>query len=166
MRYYRADGAKTGTKCFDAGILRGLVLLYMQAVVFCTVGRTKTAGVTRHLNLSGMRNGQVSEAQAEDAGSSNDTCIISCSRDGCVKLWDAQSGLCLKTFTATDAAEGWGGSSAAAGGSSWVRCVCVPEQRLRPAPFFATGGNDQRQVACSLTLPCSLQQPPPITQVT
>lgn len=118
----------------------------VSAVVFCTVGRTKTAGVSRHLNLRGMRNGQASEVQSEDAGSSNGTCIISCSRDGCVKLWDAHSGLCLKTFTATDAAEGWGGSSAVVAGSSWVRCVCVPEPRLRPAPFFATGGNDQRIV--------------------
>lgn len=27
-----------------------------------------------------------------------------------------------------------------------MRCVCVPEAKLRPAPFFASGGNDQRIV--------------------
>lgn len=106
--------------------------------------------MVNHMNPRGLRNGGVSALESEDASCGDSMCIISCSRDGCVKLWDGQSGLCLKTFTANDAAGGWGGVGAAGAGGSWVRCVCVPESRLRPAPFFASGGNDQRQVKRSI----------------
>lgn len=121
-------------------------IILLQAVVFFTVGFTNAAAISHPSHFRGLRNGETSELQSEDATSKGSTCVVSCSRDGSVKLWDAESGLCLKTFTAIDAAGGWGRGGAAGAGGSWVRCVCVPETKLRPAPFFASGGNDQRQV--------------------
>lgn len=94
-----------------------------------------------------FRNNDASEHSADKTVFSESTCVVSCSRDGTIKLWDTQSGLCLKTFNSADSAGGWGGGNTAGAGGSWVRCICVPDVKLRPAPFFASGGNDQRQVA-------------------
>ncbi|KAL8451926.1 hypothetical protein Emag_002578 [Eimeria magna] len=122
----------------------------VSAVVFSAIGKNNTSGPTNHLNARAVLNGEASEVPVNAAASSGSLCIISCSRDGCVKLWDANSGLCLQTFAASDAAGSWAGSGTGAAGVSWVRCVCVPEERLRPAQFFASAGNDQRQVGGSL----------------
>ena len=133
-----------------------LVVALLQAVAFLTLSQSdKAPPGSRPLQI---RNGGISvkepEGTAAAAPGGGSACIVSCSRDGSVKLWDGDSGLCLKTFTATDASGGWGAAAAAAAGGSWVRCLCVPEAKLLPAPFFASGGNDQRQVvSCRQTLP-------------
>ena len=118
--------------------------MLLQAVAFLCLSQSSKIPVgSRPLHL---RNGGSLAREAEGAAAAVSAdaspCIVSCSRDGSVKLWDAESGLCLKTFTATDASGGWG--AAGSGGGSWVRCLCVPEAKLKPAPFFASGGNDQR----------------------
>ncbi|KAL8428028.1 hypothetical protein Efla_006934 [Eimeria flavescens] len=110
----------------------------VSAVVFSTIGRSKVADATQPLNPRGLLNGEASGFGDEANGPSGSLCIISCSRDGCVKLWDANTGLCLQTFTAAGTAGSWGGGGGSGAGGSWVRCVCVPEARLRPAQFFAS----------------------------
>ncbi|OEH74487.1 WD-40 repeat-containing protein [Cyclospora cayetanensis] len=119
----------------------------VSAVVFFTMESNKSAAASRPGELRSLSNRGTSSPHLppEGAASEDSACILSCSRDGCIKLWDAQSALCLKTFSSSDSSGGWGGGSGLGTGGAWLRCLCVPEKKLRAAPFFASGGNDQRQ---------------------
>lgn len=116
----------------------------MQAIAFLTLRDNKGRNDVAPMRLRGLSNGGVADGDPHGNDSGSSTCIISCSRDGSLKLWDAETGLCLRTFTPVDTAGAWGVGGTAGSGGSWVRCLCVPEAKLRPAPFFASGGNDQR----------------------
>ncbi|CDJ39654.1 WD-40 repeat protein, putative [Eimeria tenella] len=118
----------------------------VSAIAFFTLRDNKGRNDVAPMRLRGLSNGGAADGDPHGNDSGSSTCIISCSRDGLLKLWDAETGLCLRTFTPVDTAGAWGVGGTAGSGGSWVRCLCVPEAKLRPAPFFASGGNDQRVV--------------------